>query len=107
MGDISKLPKWAQDHIAGLRREIQALQEGPVQEPTRIGVGYHMTRSGEPKFWLKSREHVTFFLEDRVEGKMRKFINVKFDERESTLYVHSSDELFVTPRSSNALQLML
>lgn len=104
---LGRLPKWAQDRIRNLERDLAHLQEelrkSESQEPTRTGLGYDTRSAGEPGRWLPD-QHVTFYLPDQQRPRDT-WIQVMFEPARKSLRVMGSDGLIVKPGASNVVNL--
>jgi hypothetical protein len=110
---LGRLPKWAQDRIRNLERDLAAVRDeltfSESQTPTRTGQGID-TRPGSiglPRRWLPD-EHVTFYFPDRRRERDT-FIQVRFVKGlggKMLLDVRASDgPLIVRPSASNVVTL--
>lgn len=104
---IAKLPKWAQEHIISLEREIKRLEENisllsdSDDEPAFY---VYDLLYPETKRYFSNHTYVHFPVSST---KIRSHISVNLD-RQGHLYINShGDDLIIRPHSSNAITLMM
>lgn len=114
--EISKLPKWAQAHIANLQRQrdtaVDALKQYlDNQSPSRIFFEDMLcTKPGPPEYvkvYLHpSRDEVTFNL-DRTDKVRENQITVRIDREDPTQVLISAawNQISIHPNSSNQIVL--
>jgi hypothetical protein len=97
---MAKLPRWAQDRIALLKRElvlrgleIDALTGSPVKEPGRMTWGSSFYGSGE--HGIPDNETVTMYLAGD------QLIEVRFQD--GAMVVNGSQSLSIVPQASNVI----
>ena len=97
---FSKLPKFAQEEIVGLRRTIEtlrrSLKEQQQSEPSRVRWG-RMFNDDMPKGFLSDTEHIHFRLSDLPLIEVRAGL-----VKDNGLYINGDDRLYLTFEASNA-----
>lgn len=103
---VNKLPRWAQQHITRLERNVQSLEARlhliSTQEPTNIRA---RTRVLEWETYLPNDSDVSFAVNPNgIQGYDRE-IMVSIDEENQKLSIRTeSGQLLIKPMSSNYIQ---
>jgi hypothetical protein len=107
MGDISKLPKWAQDEFAALANENQKLRDQlekqiKTQKKTRVSVPYVYGLKRDSGYYLDD-DMVRFQHGDTD----REYVDVRLRQERGKLLVEimAGDTLEIMPRAGNCVWL--
>lgn len=108
--DIDKLPKWAQDHITALNRDLaearliaaKASRQGPTA--VAVGHGYDQTVGDTADYWADDHTRVRFAL-GNPGGRwmLRNYIDVRILDWKVKVY--GSDSLDIMPQASNVVDI--
>lgn len=109
-GDVKRLPKWAQEHIDSLGREIER-QDNHIADISSTHPGSNVvldTKSGRPDVSLPPDSTVRFYLGEGREDH-RDLIEVHHNRQDLKALEVSSygGPMNITPRVSNGISLRI
>lgn len=100
MGDVSKLPKWAQREIERLTNNVEYWQNKATAGPDNSDT--FVRRYGAPNTPLGSGETILFIQEGESDARMARGIEVRRDQYGRVVVsTHGSGRLLVLPVASN------
>ena len=105
---FEKLPKWAQEEILSLKREVEDLKKELVLQqdslsPTRIKWGYGKSGGKEAYGYVPDHETIFFNI-----NEFDYSIRVSFDYKDKkTVYINGDRPLKIKPQSCNAIKVCL
>ena len=104
VGDVSKLPKWAQDELLSLGRRLARAEELLAQASGIADTDTHAMRSlDEPPFGLEREARVRFRLSEHF------YVDIRTHKGQGgagrSIYVNGSDAFCVYPMVTNALYI--
>lgn len=105
-----RLPKWAQDELIRLRRQLRAAREaiekeGPADSNTFAG-DYGTTLDMTPRRALGRDERISFYMSDDADDwHNRMDVRITRDGGVPWLTVMGSDAIAVRPASSNVVRI--
>jgi len=101
--NISKLPKYAQEEINSLRRQVdtlrRSLEEQKQSKPTRVQWGYEIMRDGAGGY-LPDDEQVSF----RIASGPNRHVRVRLTEY--GLYINADTGISIQCESSNCFTVI-
>lgn len=109
MARFERLPKWAQEKINGLKRDLQranenivSLNEGPQDSDTFANPYSDLNRKP-----LGKGTTIGFYV-DRQHGERKYFkVEIDKDNEGQFLEIYGSNSFLIEPRSSNVIQIRL
>jgi hypothetical protein len=95
--DVSKLPKWAQDHIFKLEADVKYLQSKFDEMSSGESALSHGT--GLDRYGLPDRHRVEFTFDKHM------WIEAHFNAEKNRVIVTSSGGFVISPRAYNSFEL--
>jgi hypothetical protein len=106
---FAKLPKWAQQEIVRLERDVQhherrlAEVSGETSEPSNVEVNARGIQPG--RRFLPSGDSVRFWLDPDSDGRARRYVDVAVIGGEVRVMTSGYGNMLVVPQASNVVYI--
>lgn len=100
MSDVSKLPKWAQQKIDTLERDVAHWKEKATAGPEESDTFVAFSSERRP---LGKRAYIEFQVLPGHRGQITAYL----DDDAGELVIHGGDRIMVLPQASNAIRLRM